>query len=63
MEDGMVGGDGQVSHILGETNYGWLGTTASQIFIMQLGFVCYEAGFVHPIWYVLIYIISGHTQF
>eukprot|EP01084_Bolivina_argentea_P261094 441103_1 len=39
-----------MADVLGETNYGWLGTTASQIFIMQLGFVCYEAGFVHPVW-------------
>eukprot|EP01083_Nonionella_stella_P011215 31884_1 len=28
----------------------WLCTTASQIFFMQLGFLCYEVGFVQPVW-------------
>eukprot|EP01083_Nonionella_stella_P031777 86988_1 len=28
----------------------WLSTTASQIFFMQLGFLCYEVGFVKPVW-------------
>eukprot|EP00484_Ammonia_sp_Unknown_P030138 CAMPEP_0197028112 /NCGR_PEP_ID=MMETSP1384-20130603/7888_1 /TAXON_ID=29189 /ORGANISM="Ammonia sp." /LENGTH=798 /DNA_ID=CAMNT_0042457065 /DNA_START=18 /DNA_END=2414 /DNA_ORIENTATION=- len=28
----------------------WLGTTASQIFFMQLGFLCYEVGFVQSVW-------------
>eukprot|EP01083_Nonionella_stella_P304414 1057775_1 len=28
----------------------WLCTTASQIFFMQLGFLCYEVGFVKPVW-------------
>eukprot|EP01083_Nonionella_stella_P192314 710990_1 len=28
----------------------WLGTASSQIFLMQLGFLCYEVGFVKPVW-------------
>eukprot|EP01083_Nonionella_stella_P092081 257637_1 len=28
----------------------WLSTTASQIFFMQLGFLCYEVGYVHAVW-------------
>eukprot|EP00485_Elphidium_margaritaceum_P006776 CAMPEP_0202696020 /NCGR_PEP_ID=MMETSP1385-20130828/9411_1 /ASSEMBLY_ACC=CAM_ASM_000861 /TAXON_ID=933848 /ORGANISM="Elphidium margaritaceum" /LENGTH=653 /DNA_ID=CAMNT_0049352115 /DNA_START=85 /DNA_END=2046 /DNA_ORIENTATION=+ len=28
----------------------WLSTSASQIFFMQLGFLCYEAGYVKDIW-------------
>eukprot|EP01083_Nonionella_stella_P095895 269336_1 len=28
----------------------WLSTTASQIFFMQLGFLCYEVGFVKAVW-------------
>eukprot|EP01084_Bolivina_argentea_P261098 441107_1 len=34
----------------GENTTAWLSTTASQIFFMQLGFLCYEVGFVKPIW-------------
>ena len=26
------------------------GTAGSQIFFMQLGFLCYEVGFVRPVW-------------
>ena len=33
-----------------ETITAWLGTAASQIFFMQLGFLCYEVGFVHHVW-------------
>eukprot|EP01084_Bolivina_argentea_P295053 507869_1 len=28
----------------------WLSTTASQIFVMQIGFLCFEVGFVKPVW-------------
>eukprot|EP01083_Nonionella_stella_P237674 833550_1 len=28
----------------------WLSTTGSQIFFMQLGFLCYEVGFVKTVW-------------
>lgn len=28
----------------------WLGTAGSQIFLMQLGFLCYESGYVPHIW-------------
>eukprot|EP01084_Bolivina_argentea_P232153 391337_1 len=28
----------------------WLSTAASQIFVMQLGFLCYESGFVPELW-------------
>ena len=28
----------------------WLGTAAAQIFVMQLGFLAFESGSVHPVW-------------
>ena len=33
-----------------EVKTAWLGTAASQIFLMQLGFLCYESGYVEHIW-------------
>eukprot|EP01083_Nonionella_stella_P038017 103561_1 len=53
----------------------WLSTTASQIFFMQLGFLCYEVGFVKAVWTqsvilkniedtfvgVLTFLAFGHT--
>eukprot|EP01083_Nonionella_stella_P038018 103563_1 len=40
--------DGLSTHNYNTT--AWLCTTASQIFFMQLGFLCYEVGFVKPVW-------------
>eukprot|EP01083_Nonionella_stella_P027605 76041_1 len=37
-------------HMHDQTTTAWLSTTASQIFFMQLGFLCYEVGFVKPVW-------------
>eukprot|EP01084_Bolivina_argentea_P166075 288425_1 len=33
-----------------ENTTAWLSTAASQIFFMQLGFLCFEVGFVKQIW-------------
>eukprot|EP01084_Bolivina_argentea_P036997 68399_1 len=33
-----------------ELETGWLATAASQIFYMQLGFLCYEVGYVDKMW-------------
>eukprot|EP01084_Bolivina_argentea_P036999 68406_1 len=33
-----------------ELETGWMSTSASQIFLMQLGFLCFEVGYVEPMW-------------
>eukprot|EP01084_Bolivina_argentea_P103582 185531_1 len=40
----------QIQQHVHEINTGWMGTAGSQIFFMQLGFLCYEVGFVKKVW-------------